>query len=406
MERSPGTARGRLLCGHAHSGHRAGRRVFHAVRLAPAQWIGRSSPYPLKRSRSTRIRRSGSRRSCRVGVVGQAGRDLPRHSRGVAPFRVGTVSGSSRRVRSSNSSGCWRRSPTWSRRWGVVAGAGEHSGTVATRRHRLPGHLRQSRDTRGADRRWTGVLRHPGRQGPDPPAAAHHRQLLLPVDPDGRWRDAAVVPGFGLRGLTMCWPTCWPGGCVPRRTSRTAVKFRGAPGFRNGIAVPEGDLHDFAAGRLDAAAISLWLRACLALHWGGVTHTWPMPARTPCRYHTGPAATVRRRDPGQPTRRLDAGTGVTPRYGHPTHRRPTGVRARRRGTAVAPGRLRATPLPDRFKSTVDGVAIAAALVPRVRYPQRILRRNLATASDQRDPRTHRGDAMTTSEPYSRRICDR
>jgi CRISPR-associated protein Csx17 len=107
------------------------------------------------------------------------------------------------------------------------------------------------------------------------------RQILLPVDPAdtgnprGRWRDTAVVPGFGLRPLrhVLADVLAW--------RSRTAAdelgaeSFRGVPTFRHGIEVPAPDLHALASGQLDDAALEVWLRACLALDWRGVRRRWP-----------------------------------------------------------------------------------------------------------------------------------
>lgn len=108
------------------------------------------------------------------------------------------------------------------------------------------------------------------------------RQILLPVDPGdlanprGRWRDTAVVPGLGLRPLwqvladVLAWRSCAVAG------EPGAVEFRGVPTFRYGIKVPACDLHAFASGQLDDAALKVWLHACLALDWRGVDHVWPV----------------------------------------------------------------------------------------------------------------------------------
>jgi CRISPR-associated protein Csx17 len=100
------------------------------------------------------------------------------------------------------------------------------------------------------------------------------RQILLPVDPGG-WRQAPVVPGFGIRPLDQVLAD------VLSWRSRTAAgeheqerAFRGVPTFRSGIRVPAADLHKLAAGALDRQALDLWLRACLALDWQKVSHRW------------------------------------------------------------------------------------------------------------------------------------
>jgi CRISPR-associated protein Csx17 len=107
------------------------------------------------------------------------------------------------------------------------------------------------------------------------------RQILLPVDPAdpgnprGRWRDTAVVPGFGLRPLPLVLAD------VLAWRSRTATgesgaeAFRGVPTFRHGIETPARDLHALAGRELDEISLEIWLRACLALDWRGVRHRWP-----------------------------------------------------------------------------------------------------------------------------------
>jgi hypothetical protein len=109
------------------------------------------------------------------------------------------------------------------------------------------------------------------------------RQVLLPIDPrvpgdksqpNGRWRDAPLVPGFASRPLpqVLADVLIW--------RSRTAAgeggqeKFRGIPTFRWGIPVPAADLHALASGGLDEQTLDLFLRACLALNWGGMRHKW------------------------------------------------------------------------------------------------------------------------------------
>ena len=113
------------------------------------------------------------------------------------------------------------------------------------------------------------------------------RQVLLPVDPpvpgdrsqpNGRWRDHAIVPGFGSRPLPLVLAD------VMIWRSRTAFaeseleKFRDVPTFTRGIPVPAADLHAFVRGELDEKALDLFLRACLALNWRGAGHEW-QPSR-------------------------------------------------------------------------------------------------------------------------------
>lgn len=120
---------------------------------------------------------------------------------------------------------------------------------------------------------------HPGRT---------MRQLLLPVDPAdpdhrrGRWRDSPVVPGFGLRPLrhvladVLDWrsQTAADEIIADGTTERVGERFHGILGFRRGIAVPAVDLHAFARGDIDDAALDKWLRACLALAWWHVPDRW------------------------------------------------------------------------------------------------------------------------------------
>lgn len=107
------------------------------------------------------------------------------------------------------------------------------------------------------------------------------RQILLPVDPadsgsaPGRWRDSPIVPGFGLRPLRQVLADVLAWRSRTAADDAGAEKFRGVPTFPTGIAVPACDLHAFARGELDESALELWLRACLALNWGGLRYDWP-----------------------------------------------------------------------------------------------------------------------------------
>lgn len=104
------------------------------------------------------------------------------------------------------------------------------------------------------------------------------RQILLPMDPPepvnqartgGRWRDAPLVAGLGVRPLgdVLADVLAW--------RSRTATdepgqqEFRGVPTFRSGVPVPAADLHAFAREQFDEEDMDLWLLACLALDWRG-----------------------------------------------------------------------------------------------------------------------------------------
>jgi len=140
-----------------------------------------------------------------------------------------------------------------------------------------------------------GIASCATRPGPARSAARSMRQILLPLDPgdptnrahrDGRWRDAAVVPGFGIRPLrqvladVLAWRSRTATDEVAADESAAAA-FRGVPTFRQGIPVPAADLHALAGGLLDDLEMDAWLRACLALDWRGVPQVWAAPGPVP-----------------------------------------------------------------------------------------------------------------------------
>jgi CRISPR-associated protein Csx17 len=118
----------------------------------------------------------------------------------------------------------------------------------------------------------------PDRQRP----ARTMRQILLPIDPHAGgsdrakdWRGAPLVAGFGLRPLRRVLADVLVWRCQTACDEESeAEQFRGAPTFRRGVRVPEADLHAFTTGLLDDAELDLWLRACLALDWRGVSVQW------------------------------------------------------------------------------------------------------------------------------------
>jgi len=121
--------------------------------------------------------------------------------------------------------------------------------------------------------------------GPDQagPPSRSLRQVLLPVDPpvpgdrlqpNGRWRDASLVPGFGSRGLAEVLADVLVWRSHAAATERGEDNFRGITTFRVGVPVPAADLHAFASGRLDDTMLGLFLRACLALNWRNVRYEW------------------------------------------------------------------------------------------------------------------------------------
>jgi CRISPR-associated protein Csx17 len=107
------------------------------------------------------------------------------------------------------------------------------------------------------------------------------RQILLPVNPHagGRdwtkdWRGAPLVAGFGLRPLrhVLADVLVWRSHTTAEEDD--SERFRGAPTFRRGVRVPAADLHAFARGLVAEAELDMWLRACLALDWRGVSPRW------------------------------------------------------------------------------------------------------------------------------------
>jgi CRISPR-associated protein Csx17 len=125
--------------------------------------------------------------------------------------------------------------------------------------------------------------------GPDQAAAPSRtlRQVLLPVDPpvpgdksqpNGRWRDAPLIPGFGSRALPEALAQVLIWRSRTAAAERGGEKFRGVTTFRLGVPVPAADLHAFAAGKLNEEMLDLFLRSCLVLNWRNVRHEWS-PAR-------------------------------------------------------------------------------------------------------------------------------
>jgi CRISPR-associated protein Csx17 len=205
------------------------------------------------------------------------------------------------------------------------------------------------------------------------------RQILLPVDPGQRWRDTPVVGGLGLRPLRAVLADVLAWRCRTALDEQNAVAYRGAPTFRNGIRVPDADLHAFAVpGRLSEPDLDLWLRACLALRWDGVAHEWtdPGPPSEPVPvlgllhpFAEGIAPTQGQAERGMPRLalspewpiRLSAGLVTAVHVGAARRLEQAGWQA----------------VPPLAQTRVDGPSVAAALVPRCRRPQRVLRRHLA-----------------------------
>jgi CRISPR-associated protein Csx17 len=219
-----------------------------------------------------------------------------------------------------------------------------------------------------ASRPGVDAVRQPGRT---------MRELLLPVDPDRRWRDSPVVPGFGIRPLWSVLADVLAWRCRTAVDEHDSTEFRGAPTFRYGIPVPAADLHDLALGRLDLGLLDLWLRACLALHWQGVAHAWPDEDRRPdlpvatlgmlqaLAAGLAPAGAER----GAPRLALSPDWAVRLAAGRVADVHQEAARRLRQAG------WEAVPMP--ITSTVDGIAVAAALVPRCRKPRRLLARHFA-----------------------------
>lgn len=218
--------------------------------------------------------------------------------------------------------------------------------------------------------------------GPDHAVAPSRslRQLLLPIDPpvpgdksqpNGRWRDSPLVPGFGSRGLpeTLAEVLIW--------RSRAAIaergeeNFRGITTFRMGVPVPAADLHAFAVRDLDENLLELFLRACLALNWRNVRHEWPqarpeVPVTTLGLLHALAAGIAPGGGDGdEPELALGPDWAARLAAGH--------VRAVH---AEAAARLRRTGwdavLAPPEGTAGNGVRIAAALVPRCLRPRSVL----------------------------------
>ena len=207
------------------------------------------------------------------------------------------------------------------------------------------------------------------------------RQLLLPVDPStgtdkrARWRDGPVVAGFGLRPLrqVLADVLVWRSRTAADEADR--MTFRGVPTFRYGIPVPAGDLHAFAAGQLDEPALDRWLRACLALAWRDVRPVWsagdsvPLVATLGLLHPLAEGLAERHADDQTPRLALNPDWAVRLAAGQANSVHRDAVRRLRQAG------WRAVPDPP---STIDGSAIAAALVPRCRGPRPLMEKHFAT----------------------------
>ncbi|WP_432898449.1 type I-G CRISPR-associated protein Cas8g1/Csx17 [Micromonospora matsumotoense] len=222
------------------------------------------------------------------------------------------------------------------------------------------------------------------------------RHLLLPVDPDLRWRDAPLVAGFGLRPLRPVLADVLSWRCRTAPDEQDTTTFRGSPTFRRGIGVPDRDLHAFAVlGQLDEKALDLWLRACLALRWDGVDHEWTDPDEAfipiPTLGLLHPLATGlapgRRVDKDVPRWALGPDWAARLAAGHTVAVHTDAARRLRQAGWLA--------VPAPAQILVDGHALAAALVPRCRHPQRLLTRyfGISTRPDEPTGAPHTPDLI-------------
>lgn len=162
-------------------------------------------------------------------------------------------------------------------------------------RHRLPGarpFLAVLAEAECAELRVAAGLAscatRPGTDATRTPARTM-RHILLPIEPNSGardWRDTPVVPGFGVRPLlgVLAEVLVWRSRTATEESSRQSPgnrsAFRGVPTFLAGLRVPAADLHALAGGRLDLAALELWLSACLALDWRRV-NAWQWKGKLP-----------------------------------------------------------------------------------------------------------------------------
>jgi CRISPR-associated protein Csx17 len=193
------------------------------------------------------------------------------------------------------------------------------------------------------------------------------RQVLLPIDPAdsanprGRWRDAPIVPGFGLRPLpqVLADVLAWRSRTAAEESG--AAEFRGVATFRRGIEVPARDLHAFAREQLDESALEVWLLACLALDWRGVRHPWSGSGRatlvpTLGLLHPLARGLADQEDGSAPRLAMGPDWAVRLAVGKVESVHSDAVRRLRQAGWDAVPALKA--------SAQDGIRLAAALVPR------------------------------------------
>lgn len=228
------------------------------------------------------------------------------------------------------------------------------------------------------------------------------RQILLPIDPAdsgnprGRWRDTAVVPGFGLRPLwqVLADVLAWRSRTAAEESGAEA--FRGVPTFRQGIEVPARDLHAFARGQLDDTAIDVWLRACLALNWRGVHHQWSNPGQamlipTLGLLHPLARGLADQEDASAPKLAMGPDWAVRLAASKVESVHADAVRRLRQAGWDAVPPLAAPP--------TDGTSIAAALVPRCRGARALMHKYLAIRIRTETKDTGVGDRPEDTDAY-------
>ncbi|MBX6722395.1 MAG: type I-U CRISPR-associated protein Csx17, partial [Dactylosporangium sp.] len=223
------------------------------------------------------------------------------------------------------------------------------------------------------------------------------RQILLPVDP-GRprpeWRPTPIVAGFGVRPLervltdVLIWRARTGVDEQPGQDGDRPV--RGVRTFRSGIPVPAADLHAWAQQRLDDDLVLMWLKACLALDWRGVRHTWTeqpaveLPLPLLGMLHALANGVVSRQDGGD--ERSGPVLGLQPDW---PVRLAAGKLADVHAEAGRRLSLAGITVADAASDTalrqLDGARVAAALVPRCAQASGVLTRYLSTSEDEQTP---------------------
>lgn len=231
-------------------------------------------------------------------------------------------------------------------------------------------------------------------------SARSMRQILLPIDPGeqadrsrryGRWRDAPVVPGFGIRPMrrVLADVLAWRSRAAADEDAgaSSGAAFNGIPTFRIGVPVPAADLHMLAvvpkngsSPSLSETELTLWLRACLALDWWGVRHVWRKPepselTATLAVLQPLAAGLSRADDSGSSRLALGPDWAVRLAAGQVADVHTDALRRlRQAGWEGAPALRADEPNNDR---AARGTAIAAALVPRCADATALLQRYFA-----------------------------